>query len=64
MRKTTHITEDDNTTLDELYEQTRIENLPYPLQQIALKHALDQWEAEPDLVTRLTEEVRRTSLRQ
>jgi len=62
--KPSHITEDDPPTLDELYEQARINSLPEPLQRIAINHQLDQWEAEPSIVERTSEELRRNSLRQ
>ena len=37
----------DDTTLSDLYEMQRIDSLPERLQQIALAHALDQFEAVP-----------------
>jgi len=37
----------DDTTLDDLYEMQRIDSLPERLQQIALAHAVDQFEAVP-----------------
>ena len=63
-RPTTRRTEDDSLTMSEMYEAIRINNLPESLQRIALTHALDQWQATPDLITRNAQELRRRSLRQ
>lgn len=62
--KPSHITEDDPDTLDDLYMQARISHLPESLQRIAVNHQLDQWEAEPSIVERTTQELQRNSLRQ
>jgi hypothetical protein len=37
----------DDVTLDDLYEMQRIDSLPERLQQIALAHVIDQFEAVP-----------------
>jgi hypothetical protein len=62
--KPTHITEDDNDSLDDLYEQTRINSLPEPWQRIATNHQLDQWQATPSIIEQNAEELRHNSLRQ
>ena len=62
--KSTHITQDDDDTLDAEYEQSRIDNLPLPLQRIAIHHQLDQWEARPSLVEQAAQDARRHTLRQ
>jgi hypothetical protein len=39
-------------TLDEEYEQQRINAMPEPLQRLALLHHMDQFEATPPYVDR------------
>jgi hypothetical protein len=62
--KPSHITEDDPLTLEEMYERARVSYLPEPLQQIAIAHQLDQWEAEPSIIERNAQQLQHTSLRQ
>ncbi len=42
----------DDTTLDDLYEQQRINALPEHLQQLVLTHAIDQFDAVSSYVRR------------
>jgi hypothetical protein len=42
----------DDTTLDDEYEQQRLDALPEELQELAYKHHLDQFEAVPSYVGR------------
>lgn len=64
IEKPTHITDDDPETLDMLYEQVRVDNLPEHLRRIAINHQADQWEATPTVVERNVQGLRRRSLRQ
>ena len=57
------LTEDDNTSLETLYEEYRIDHLPKDVKRLAIAHAVDQYEAEPSIIETCTSEVKRRSLR-
>jgi phage-related protein len=64
IEKPTSMTEDDPDTLDMLYEQVRVGNLPEQHRRIAINHQVDQWEATTPVVEQSARELRRRSLRQ
>ncbi len=63
-QRTQKVTEDDNTSLETMYEEYRIDHLPDTLRPLAINHAVDQWEAQPSIIENCTSEVKRRSLRQ